>query len=75
MRVPCFTLRDETEWMETIKSGWNRLVGTEAKRIVKEVKRVETQGISKKRKEIFGDGRASRRIIQMLVSHFRNEAS
>jgi UDP-N-acetylglucosamine 2-epimerase len=75
MRVPCFTLRDETEWMETIKSGWNRLVGTEAKRIVKEVKRVETQGISKKRKEIFGDGRASRRIIRMLVSHFRNEAS
>jgi len=70
MRVPCFTLRDETEWVETVKSGWNRLLGTEAKRIVKEVKRVETQRVSKKRKEIFGDGRASRRIIQILFGHF-----
>jgi UDP-N-acetylglucosamine 2-epimerase len=70
MRVPCFTLRDETEWVETVKSGWNRLLGTEAKRIVKEVKRVETQRVSKKRKGIFGDGRASRRIIQILFGHF-----
>lgn len=32
--VPCLTLRDETEWIETVRSGWNRLVGTQPHHIV-----------------------------------------
>lgn len=37
LAVPCITLRDETEWIETVDSGWNRLVGTTSDRIVKAV--------------------------------------
>jgi UDP-GlcNAc3NAcA epimerase len=32
--IPCITLRNETEWPETIASGWNTLAGADTERIV-----------------------------------------
>jgi UDP-N-acetylglucosamine 2-epimerase (non-hydrolysing)/UDP-GlcNAc3NAcA epimerase len=37
LKVPCITLRDETEWVETVKFGWNRLVGVDCNKILSEV--------------------------------------
>jgi UDP-GlcNAc3NAcA epimerase len=68
LKVPCFTLRDETEWVETVKSGWNTLVGTEAERIVDEVRRKKRKVLPKIR--AFGDGRASQKIVRILTRHF-----
>ena len=33
-RVPCITLRDETEWVETVEQGWNQISGTDTNRIL-----------------------------------------
>ena len=68
LKVPCVTLRNETEWVETVESGWNRLAGTETRRIVREAKRI---GMRRPyRKGLFGDGRAGEKIVQALVKGF-----
>jgi UDP-GlcNAc3NAcA epimerase len=66
-KVPCLTLRDETEWVETVESGWNVLVGTDVGKIIE-----ETRKRMKKRKflqnaKIFGDGRGGEKIVQHLA--------
>jgi UDP-N-acetylglucosamine 2-epimerase len=71
-RVPCITLREETEWVETVKSRWNELVGTDPKNIVRAVDHlVEKRRLSKKSTSIFGDGKASEIIVDLLVKSFK----
>ena len=63
LKVPCITLRENTEWVETVEDGWNVLVGTDADlivRMVKEFTPVHAQ------KELFGGGNASRKIADIL---------
>lgn len=62
--VPCLTLRDETEWVETVRSGWNRLVGVDEKKIAAGARSPGKQSPSGK--NLFGDGTASRKIVQRL---------
>lgn len=38
-KVPCITLRDETEWIETVECGWNVLTGAHTQRILTELRR------------------------------------
>ena len=70
LRVPCFTLREETEWVETVESGWNVLVGTETRRIVEEVKRRRRRKPPQKGTRLFGDGGASEKIVRTLDDYF-----
>jgi UDP-GlcNAc3NAcA epimerase len=45
-RTPCVTLRDETEWVETVESGWNVLVGTHPEAIVEAAEQVKVRDTS-----------------------------
>ncbi len=67
--VPCFTLRDETEWVETIQSGWNILVGSETKRIVEGVRHEKIKKRHSKNRWIFGDGKASEKIVRIIMEY------
>lgn len=62
--VPCLTLRPETEWVETVESGWNLLVGANRERILTGVKHVFSD--SGNRPDFFGDGHAARAIAEFL---------
>jgi UDP-N-acetylglucosamine 2-epimerase len=70
LKVPCLTLREETEWVETLQGGWNVLIGTEEEKILKGVRHFHKKGPLTGRASIFGDGRASEKIVQLLVKHF-----
>ena len=63
--VPCITLREETEWVETTEAGWNMLVGASKAKIIQAVQEFRPQG---KRPKIFGDGKASQKIAHHLES-------
>lgn len=63
--IPCLTLRDETEWIETVEVGWNRLVGTDPERILQAWFDFTPPP---ERPPLFGDGTAAQRIVQILES-------
>jgi len=68
--VPCLTLRDETEWVETVKAGWNALVGADADRIVHAARMFVPAG---PRPTLYGDGLAAERCVARLGQTARTD--
>jgi UDP-N-acetylglucosamine 2-epimerase len=61
--VPCITLDEVTCWPETVESGWNVLVGSDKDKIVQAVKGFAPKG---KRSDLFGDGQAAEKIVEIV---------
>jgi UDP-N-acetylglucosamine 2-epimerase len=68
LTTPCITLRDETEWTETLHDGWNTIAGTSPDSILPLAESLWAQerASSKPRLSAFGDGKASDRILDLL---------
>ena len=64
LKVPCITLRDETEWVETVDTGWNVLVGADKLKIIHAVRDFEKPHIHP---QLYGDGNAGQKIIDQLL--------
>ena len=64
LEVPCVTLRENTEWVETVEDGWNVLVGADTDQIVAEAEKVA--GSRSPQSARFGDGHAAERIAAII---------
>ena len=60
---PCVTLRDQTEWVETVESGWNTLAGADREKIRHAFKSV---GTPPTRPSLYGDGESGRKMLNLM---------
>ncbi|NQV29791.1 MAG: UDP-N-acetylglucosamine 2-epimerase (non-hydrolyzing) [Candidatus Marinimicrobia bacterium] len=63
-KTPCLTVRNETEWVETVQDGWNILVGQQLGRITELIQNFP-KPVNWERH--YGDGKTASRIVKLLL--------
>ena len=65
-QIPCITLRNDTEWWETVEAGWNVLVGWDVDKLLHYARTLSPTG---EQPQLFGDGRAANKIADILLKN------
>ena len=63
---PCITLRDETEWVELVKNGFNTLVGADKDKILTAEKELSGKKMDFSM-NLYGDGHAGDKVVKMIM--------
>jgi UDP-N-acetylglucosamine 2-epimerase len=63
LQTPCVTVRESTEWPETIQSGWNQLVGTSTEKIIEATGGATTPT---RHPPLYGDGHSAEHIVELI---------
>lgn len=63
LKVPAVTLRENTEWVETVEEGWNILVGTDNDKILEAIRDFKPVGVPR---SLYGNGNAAQEICKIL---------
>jgi UDP-GlcNAc3NAcA epimerase len=71
LSVPCITLRDETEWVETVQAGWNMLTGASCENILEAIHSFKPP---EEHPTLYGDGFAALRIVRAMEAASLQEA-
>lgn len=75
--VPCITLRNETEWTDTLADGWNRVVPPEASKVVPLANSLWSRNgaspVGKANLRAFGNGQAAEKIVKALVRYVKGK--
>ena len=67
--VPCVTIRDNTEWVETLENGWNILVEADAGKIKEAIR---NKRCPSNREDYYGDGLTAEKIIKILKEEVKS---
>ena len=69
LNTPCLTTRNETEWVETVKHGYNKLVGPNTNKILEAFS--EDRKFKDTNKNIYGDGHSAKYILNDIINYFK----
>ena len=73
LKKPCITLRQNTEWKETITMGANRLLGLNVSQVLDTIEEISNEIFKVDKTHPYGDGKSAEKIITHIISLLKNE--